>query len=628
MSLNNLNIYFSQNNLEQSALLCKNSINLNNEQKQNSWKESLFINDRGSNLFSESIIINEKLEREDDNNNNLFQSSEFSEDKNKIMLSKIMDDSRKNKGLSKCNGNLNCQFKEEGQEPHFMRLKSKIDKKQDLYIFSCCLNQNYFQKVLEILESNERGTFLNDYDTCDMKIISVKKNAKVDFNDFNKSVRNKSIKIENNDLEKNKKNISNNLSNNDMGLNMNFISRINKIQNEIIKGFSSSKKECLNLNLANSMKNLNENETSNMKTSKLRSKNKIVLMNSKNGICYLQSQKSNEIFFKSNTEIIPKENSLEALNSQSKYFQNPLKSKDHLLEKRSFDELDFNVKSIQNKLVKKDKMHKTFNIELSTFPFKNEQIENTRIPEERNILSKLISNKKTKKEDSCCKCAKSMCLKLYCQCFAAGRICKNDCSCNNCHNLPQYKELINLVILDTKEKNPEAFNSKYKKREEGEKQIVHSRGCNCKTGCVKKYCECLKAGTGCSALCKCSNCENDKILINQEEVPNLFVKVLRKRKRRNVLGEFIKSKGKMSYEKFIDDMKKAIYNQKKRKRKTTSTQIPIINNKELMQKSKPNNKVPLLQNKNKKHNCGFNNKKKNDNVFVESSILSDSKLTN
>ena len=32
-----------------------------------------------------------------------------------------------------------------------------------------------------------------------------------------------------------------------------------------------------------------------------------------------------------------------------------------------------------------------------------------------------------------CNCRKSKCLKLYCECFAAGLLC-NNCNCNDCQN--------------------------------------------------------------------------------------------------------------------------------------------------------------------------------------------------
>ena len=189
-------------------------------------------------------------------------------------------------------------------------------------------------------------------------------------------------------------------------------------------------------------------------------------------------------------------------------------------------------------------------------------------PEARIKVTPRPAKSKKKVGDNCCKCAKSLCLKLYCQCFANGRGCGPECQCDNCHNTEEFSELRELVVLDTKEKNPEAFNSKYKQRQVGQGEIVHSRGCNCKTGCNKKYCECRSAGTGCSELCKCVGCENHKIAIRKEEVPALFVKVLRKRKRRNILGEYLKAQGKIPYDEFIEKTKKQINMQRRRRRKT------------------------------------------------------------
>ena len=144
-----------------------------------------------------------------------------------------------------------------------------------------------------------------------------------------------------------------------------------------------------------------------------------------------------------------------------------------------------------------------------------------------------------------CKCKKSKCLKLYCECFAKGLICGVDCNCTGCHNVEELDELRQLVIKETLEKNPFAFKSKYKKINK-ENSFLHSRGCNCsKTGCVKKYCECYNAGTGCSRLCRCSNCLNEKIEIKDEEVKLYYDRVLRKRSKKSILNECFSKNGEV-----------------------------------------------------------------------------------
>lgn len=151
-----------------------------------------------------------------------------------------------------------------------------------------------------------------------------------------------------------------------------------------------------------------------------------------------------------------------------------------------------------------------------------------------------------KKEKPACHCKKSKCLRLYCECFAKGLICGVDCSCEGCHNTSDLKDLRELVVQETLEKNPFAFKSKYKQMKD-EPKLLHSRGCNCsKTGCVKKYCECYNAGTGCSRLCKCSNCKNENIELADAEVKVYYDRVLRKRSKKSILSECFeaaKSKG-------------------------------------------------------------------------------------
>ena len=146
------------------------------------------------------------------------------------------------------------------------------------------------------------------------------------------------------------------------------------------------------------------------------------------------------------------------------------------------------------------------------------------------------------KERVNCHCKKSKCLRLYCECFAKGLICGVDCDCEGCGNNDELKELRELVVQETIEKNPFAFKSKYKTLKE-DKTVLHSRGCNCsKTGCVKKYCECYNAGTGCSRLCKCSNCKNENIELKDSDVRVYYDRVLRKRSKKSVLQKCFEGK--------------------------------------------------------------------------------------
>ena len=93
---------------------------------------------------------------------------------------------------------------------------------------------------------------------------------------------------------------------------------------------------------------------------------------------------------------------------------------------------------------------------------------------------------------SSCKCKKSKCLKLYCECFAGGRVCNGKCKCEDCSN---------MVELDAARQT--AMGKALSKAAKS------SGGCTCsESGCVKNYCACFRKGQACTDSCKCAGCMN------------------------------------------------------------------------------------------------------------------------
>jgi Tesmin/TSO1-like CXC domain, cysteine-rich domain len=110
-----------------------------------------------------------------------------------------------------------------------------------------------------------------------------------------------------------------------------------------------------------------------------------------------------------------------------------------------------------------------------------------------------------------CSCPRSNCIKLYCDCFKAGRRCSGVCACVKCKNTeaetrPDGERI--QAIKNTLARNPRAFTGGKKEaspRNPGD--IV----CNCvKSKCLKLYCDCFQSGQFCNDACACNSCFNTK----------------------------------------------------------------------------------------------------------------------
>ncbi|XP_022722031.1 protein tesmin/TSO1-like CXC 2 [Durio zibethinus] len=146
----------------------------------------------------------------------------------------------------------------------------------------------------------------------------------------------------------------------------------------------------------------------------------------------------------------------------------------------------------------------------------NEEFNQNSPKKKRRRLEQAGENEACKR----CNCKKSKCLKLYCECFAAGVYCIEPCSCQDCFNKPIHEDTVLATRKQIESRNPLAFAPKVIRTSDPIPEVGddssktpasarHKRGCNCKkSSCLKKYCECYQGGVGCSINCRCEGCKN------------------------------------------------------------------------------------------------------------------------
>lgn len=163
-------------------------------------------------------------------------------------------------------------------------------------------------------------------------------------------------------------------------------------------------------------------------------------------------------------------------------------------------------------------------------------------PSDPSVLntSQAPSKSSQKRAKGGCNCRNTKCLRLNCKCFKTLGYCGDGCACTDCLNRDEFASVRDFVVAKTREINQAAFRPKAIPIDEANEKVVNSRGCSCRTGCQKNYCECFRLGTGCSPICRCADCLNEKLVLEKDQVVE-YAHISRRTKHKIVIEDCVKS---------------------------------------------------------------------------------------
>ena len=107
-----------------------------------------------------------------------------------------------------------------------------------------------------------------------------------------------------------------------------------------------------------------------------------------------------------------------------------------------------------------------------------------------------------------CNCKKSKCLKLYCECFAAGAFC-DECNCQNCCNTPADAALVAATRHQIELRNPQAFADKITEDGGPTARRGTRRGATARSRrASRSTASASKPACPAREYCKCEGCKN------------------------------------------------------------------------------------------------------------------------